>query len=381
MPPIEHAVLNASSAGRWVICPPSVRLTEGIPDTPSKYAAEGTQAHAVCEYLLRQTLPDWTKMPSPKPNTPQEMIDAAAKYLSFIYDLWVGFETAPSVFVEQWVNLTRWVPQGFGTCDCLLIGGGVLHIIDFKYGQGIPVSPDHNPQMMCYALGALELFRQTDEIDTVRMSIVQPRVQEEPETTEMPAAELLDWANTVLAPAAKLAWEGKGELTPGEHCKKYFCKAYPTCRAWQDKYGALADFESLPDPRTALSDAELGPWLSKVEGIAAYAKDLEDYATQRLVEGGEIPGWKVVEGGSKRRWKDLDAAFSAITAAGIDEAVLYTREPITLTAAEKLIGKKKFNEICGGFVEKPAGAPKLAQESDSRPALNNRLDGFEEAQP
>ena len=388
MPPTKHAILSASSAARWLACPPSARLTEYMPDKPSPYAEEGTQAHALCETTLRQSAAEWSAgSPEGYPaesaacdgpyREPDEMIRAAQTYVDFIHELWAEFEHEPSVFVEQRVRFSRWVPEGFGTCDCLLLGDGVLHVLDFKYGQGVPVSPERNPQMMLYALGALELFRGTDDIRTVRMSIVQPRIQQEPETWETSADELLGWADTVLAPAAKLAWEGKGELNPGEQqCR--FCKAYPRCRAWQDKYGPLADFESLPTPGPLMSDEELGEWLRKVQGIAQYAKDLEEYALKELLAGKPITGYKLVEGRSARVWRDQDAAFAAIAATGIDEAMLYKpREHITLTEAERLLGKRAFAETCGQYVDKPRGAPKLAPEEDKRPAYNP-AEGFEE---
>lgn len=380
MPPIKHALLGASSAARWIACPPSARLTENMEGGSSKYAEEGTKAHEACEHALRYKLKKWE---DGKPfdlltdwaqwSMPTEMFNAACRYTSFIYDLWVGFTSRPGVFIEQEVNVEQWVPGGFGTCDCLLIGDGVLHIVDFKYGQGVPVSCENNPQLMYYALGAYALFAATDEIQTVRMSIVQPRIQEEPETFEMPLADLLDWAEKTLRPAALLAWKGKGNFAPGEkQCR--FCKAYPTCRAWQDKYGDLAGFEPLPQPAT-LSDEELGEWLRKLVGLADYARDLEEYAQQALLDGHQIPGWKLVEGRSTRKWSDQDAAFRQMQAAGIDESMLYTRTPISLTVAEKLIGKKQFAETMSAFITKAPGAPKLVNDSDPRPAYNN-LDGF-----
>lgn len=336
MPPIKHALLGASSAARWIACPPSARLTENMEGGSSKYAEEGSRAHEVCEAHLRHCLKYWKAgRAAPvlgesirldgQPDDPAEMIRAANLYVDFLHGLWLGFASCPGVFIEQEVNVEQWVPGGFGTCDCLLIGDGVLHIVDFKYGQGVPVSCENNPQLMYYALGAYALFAATDEIQTVRMSIVQPRIQEEPETFEMPLADLLDWAEKTLRPAAMLAWEGKGAFAPGEkQCR--FCKAYPTCRAWQDKYGDLAGFEPLPQPAT-LSDEELGEWLRKLVGLADYARDLEEYAQQALLDGHQIPGWKLVEGRSTRKWSDQDAAFRQMQAAGIDEAMLYTRTP------------------------------------------------------
>lgn len=383
MPPIKHALLGASSAARWIACTPSAQATANLPGETSKYAEEGTRAHELCEVHLRNNLRQWEAgygaLPlsgsirlDGEPDDPPEMVRAANQYVSFLHELWVGFPCRPGVFIEQEVDVSQWVPQGFGTCDCLLIGGGLLHIIDFKYGQGVPVNPERNPQLMYYALGAYELFRETDEIEVVRMSIVQPRMQEEPQTWELPLADLLSWARDVLAPAAHMAWRGEGEFVTGEHCR--FCKAHPACRAWKDKYGPLAGFEPYPEPAT-LSDEELGEWLQKLEGLAAYARDLEEYAQQALMEGRTLPGWKLVQGRSTRKWTDQDAAFRQMQADGIDEAMLYTRTPITLTVAEKMIGKKKFAETMSGFITRAPGAPKLAQASDPRPAYD-RLEGF-----
>ena len=385
MPPVKHALLGASSAARWLACPASARATEGLPDDETQYTAEGTRAHEVCEAHLRHCLKYWEAgRVAPvlgesirldgQPDDPAEMVRAANQYVRFIHERWVGFPRRPGVFIEQEVDVSEWVPGGFGTCDCLLIGGGLLHIVDFKYGQGVPVSPVRNPQLMYYALGAYALFRDIDDIDTVCMSIVQPRIQTEPETWQLPLADLLSWAREVLQPGAEMAWKGEGGFCPGDHCKKTFCKAYPNCRAWQDKYGPLAGFEPYPEPAT-LSDEELGEWLQKLEGLAAYAKDLEDYAHDALLAGRSLPGWKLVQGRSTRKWTDQDAAFQQMERSGIDEALLYTRTPISLTVAEKMIGKKKFAELMSAFITKAPGAPKLAAASDPRPEYN-ALEGF-----
>lgn len=379
MPPIKHALLGASSAARWIACPPSARATEGLPGETSKYTEEGTRTHELCEKALRYKLAKWEAgIPFDllsdwaQQSMPTEMFNAVCRYTSFIHELWVGFPCRPGVFIEQEVDVSQWVPGGFGTCDCLLIGDGILHIIDFKYGQGVPVSPEHNPQLMYYALGAYALFDGIDEVDTVRLSIVQPRMQEEPQTWELPLADLLTWAREVLQPVAELAWKGEGVYHPGGHCR--FCKAYPSCRAWQKQYGPLAGFEPYPEPAT-LSDEELGEWLQKLEGLAAYAKDLEEYAQQALLDGRSLPGWKLVQGRSTRKWTDQDAAFQQMEHDGIDEAMLYTRTPISLTAAEKMIGKKKFADTMSAFITRAPGTPKLAAASDPRPAYN-RLEGF-----
>lgn len=298
MPPIKHALLGASSAARWIACTPSARATENLPGETSKYAEEGTRAHEVCEAHLRYSLSCWEHgEDSPmlgesirldgQPDDPPEMCKAANQYVDFVHLQWGLYLHQPEVFIEQEVDVSRWVPQGFGTCDCLLIGDGILHIIDFKYGQGVPVNPEHNPQLMYYALGAYALFEGIEEVSTVRLSIVQPRMQEEPQTWVISLADLLTWAREVLQPAAEMAWKGEGVYHPGGHCR--FCKAHPACRAWKDRYGPLAGFEPYPEPAT-LSDEELGEWLQKLEGLAAYAKDLEEYAQQALMEGRTLPG-------------------------------------------------------------------------------------------
>ena len=386
MAPTKHAILSPSAGARWVACPPSARLTERMPSETSPYAEEGTTAHYLCEQVVRRSLPGWSGLP-PAPvedlwkndsYTP-EMKEAAKLYADFIHTVYDGFPHTPTLCVEQRVSMTRWAPECFGTCDCLLIGDGILHVIDFKYGAGVPVSPVDNIQMMLYALGAWELFNTTDDIKTVRMSIVQPRIQSEPETWETSADSLLDWAENTLRPAAKLAWEGKGELNPGEkQCR--WCRAKAQCRAWKDKYGPLAGFvaETIPearDPRL-LTNEEIGDWLTQVQGLADYVKCLEEYAQKQLQQGHAVPGWKLVEGRSTRRFTDQDAAFKAIEADGISEAMLYERSPISLTAAEKLLGKKRFAEVCGTWVEKPKGKPTLAPESDKRPAYD-AAEGFE----
>lgn len=386
MAPSKHALLGPSSSARWLACPPSARLTEFMPNETSVYAEEGTKAHYLCEQVVRRSLPGWAGLPPAAMDDlmggdayDAEMKEAAKLYAEFIHTIYDSFPHTPTVCVEQHVKMTYWVKECFGTCDCLLIGDGVLHVIDFKYGAGVPVSPEENTQMMLYALGAWDLFSATDDIQTVRMSIVQPRIQSEPETWEIPENSLIRWAEDFLKPMAKLAWEGKGELNPGEkQCR--WCKAKPQCRAWKEKYGPLADFVCHTDPGAndprLLTPDEIGAWLVEAQGIADYVKSLQEYAQQQLQCGTAIPGWKLVEGRSVRRFTDQDAAFKAIEAGGISEAMLYERSPISLTAAEKLLGKKHFAEVCGEYVEKPKGKPTLAPESDKRPTYD-AAEGFE----
>ena len=387
MAPSKHALLSPSASARWIACPPSARLTEFMPSETSAYAEEGTKAHYLCEQTLRWCIPAWGAGYEPTPRKdladtgeyPAEMQDAARAYAEFIRTVFDGFPHTPTVCVEQHVKMTTWVPDCFGTCDCLLVGDGILHVIDFKYGAGVPVSPVENTQMMLYALGAWELFSATDDIQTVRMSIVQPRIQSEPETWSLSIDDLLTWAHHTLKPAAELAWEGKGALNPGEkQCR--WCKAKPQCRAWKDRYGALADFVCHTDPGAndprLLTPDEIGGWLKEAQDLVDYVRGLTEYAQQLLQSGTGVPGWKLVEGRSTRRFTDPDAAFKAMEDSGISEAMLYERSPISLTAAEKLLGKKQFAAVCGAWVDKPKGKPTIAPEDDKRPAYD-AAEGFE----
>ena len=374
--PDKHAFLSASSSHRWINCPPSAALCAKEPNKSSPYAQQGTDAHSLCEHKVLAALGQASKDPTESLSYyDEEMADCTDQYCTYVMEQLQEAKKLcgdPQVLVEQRLDFSRWVPDAFGTGDCLIVADQILHIIDFKYGQGVPVNPERNPQLMYYALGAYSLFEGIEEVDTVRLSIVQPRMQEEPQTWAISLADLLTWAREVLQPAAEMAWKGEGEFCTGPHCR--FCKAHPNCRAWKDKYGPLAGFEPYPEPAT-LSDEELGEWLQKLEGLAAYARDLEEYAQQALMEGRTLPGWKLVQGRSTRKWTDQDAAFRQMQADGIDEAMLYTRTPITLTVAEKMIGKKRFAETMSAFITKAPGAPKLAQASDSRPAYD-RLEGF-----
>lgn len=368
MAPKGHALLSYSACDRWMQCPASARLCEGLPDTAGAAAQEGTTAHALCEELL-QELRDGPQGEYERADHPPEMQHAATAYRDFVRDTWRGMAADTQLFIEQEVSAADWVPESWGTCDCILIGGGELHIIDFKYGVGHRVSSVNNRQMRCYALGAYTLFKDTDDISKVSMTIVQPRISAEFETWTIPIDELLAWAENELKPAAKAAWDGTGPTNPGEEqCR--WCKAYPRCRGYQDRYGALADFTELPAPAQLMTDDELGPWLQKIKGLAKYAEDLEAYALEQLKGGATIPGWKLVEGQSKRRFTDQEAAIKAAVQGGYSEALFYEKKPLALTAMEKVMGTAEFKKLCSAYTEKPKGAPKLAAADDKRPAFN-----------
>lgn len=370
----KHAVLSASSSERWLNCPPSARLCENYEDKGSDYAAEGTDAHTLCEFRLKQAL----GMPTEDPIENlswynEEMEECAAGYATYVVEL---LETAkqictdPVVMIEQRVNFSRWVQDGFGTADCIVIADGVMNICDYKHGKGVEVSAVANPQMMLYALGALELFDGIYDIENVRMAIYQPH-RENVSVYAMAKGDLLKWAEGELSEKAKLAYAGEGEFCAGEHCK--FCKAKAVCRKRAEYNLELAkyDFEM---PAT-LEDDEIAAILVKADELAAWAADVKEFALQQALSGVKYAGFKIVEGRSNRKYTDEDAVADTVKKAGFDP---YEPKLLGITAMEKLLGKKKFAEILKGLVEKPQGKPALVPESDKRPEMNTAQEDFKE---
>ena len=373
-----HAKLSASSAARWLACPPSVKLSEGIPDKSSKFAAEGTLAHALAENLLQGFLePELNKIRYERvrkrliesslwegePLYAREMDGFVEQYADYVKQTAIGCK-APFIALEKRVDFGRWVSEGFGTADCIIISGDTMHIIDLKYGKGVPVSAEDNAQLKLYALGALNAYQMLYDIQHVALSIVQPRLGNISEW-EISTKELLEWGEWVKG-RAELANDGRGDFAVGDHCR--FCPARATCRARADHNIQLAGFTKVA-PET-LQNAEIGHYLEQGIQVAAWLADLEEYALRACLEGKDIEGWKAVEGTSRRAWTDQEAAFKAFIASGVDEAMLYERKPISLAAVEKLIGKKAFGAFAE-FVHKPPGKPTLVQASDKREAITN----------
>lgn len=370
----KHAVLSASSSERWLNCPPSARLCEAYEDKGSDYAAEGTDAHALCEFRLKQAL----GIPADDPIENltwynKEMEDCAAGYAAYVSEL---LETAkqtcadPVVMIEQRVDFSHWVKEGFGTADCIVIADGVLNICDFKNGQGCLVLAERNPQMMLYALGALEIFDGIYDIDTVRMTIYQPR-KSNISVYEMDKADLYEWANSELTQKAQLAYEGQGSFSCGEWCR--FCKAKAECRERAEANLALAryDFEEPP----LLTDEEIAGILDKVDALTAWATDVKEYALQQAVSGTAFPGWKLVEGRSNRKYTSEAAVAAAVEGAGFDP---YEKKLLGITAMQKLLGKSRFEELLTPYIEKPQGRPTLVRSSDKRPEWNTAKNDFME---
>lgn len=363
---LGHALLSASSSHRWLNCPPSARLCESYEDKGSEYAQEGTDAHSLCEHKLKVLL----GMESIDPTEglsfySEEMEQCACDYAAYVLELVEEAKKTckdPVVLIEQRLDFSRFVAEGFGTGDCVLIADGTLDIVDYKHGKGVEVSAAENPQMMLYALGALELFDGIYDIDTVRMTIFQPR-RENISVCVMTKDDLLQWAYNDLVHKAKLAYEGGGEFACGDWCR--FCKAKAVCRKRAEYNLELAkyDFEM---PAT-LEDAEIAAILEKADELAAWAADVKEFALQQALNGVKYDGFKVVEGRSNRKYISDDAVADAVSKAGYDP---YEPKLLGITAMEKLLGKKQFAKLLSGLIEKPQGKPALVPESDKRQEMN-----------
>ncbi|OQB23534.1 MAG: PD-(D/E)XK nuclease superfamily protein [Firmicutes bacterium ADurb.Bin182] len=374
MPPKGHAVLSASSSERWLHCPPSARLCESYEDKGSDYAAEGTDAHELCEYKLRKAL--GMEAQDPTENLTwfnEEMSDCANGYAAYVLEQVEDAKQTcadPIVLIEQRVDFSRWVESGYGTADCIIIADSTLQIIDYKHGLGVLVSAEKNPQMQCYALGALELFDDIYDIDSVRMTIYQPR-RDNVSTYEISKDELYRWADEVLKPTADLAFVGDGNFLCGEWCG--FCKAKHDCRARADANMELARYDFKLPP--LLTDEEVEEIISRVDDFVAWASDIKDYALQQAISGKEWNGWKLVEGRSNRKYTNETAVAGAVADAGFDP---YERKVLGVTAMQKLLGKSRFEELLAAYIEKPQGKPTLVPESDKRPVMNTAKNDFME---
>ena len=366
MPPEKHAKLSASSAHRWMNCNPSANLEREFADKTSEAAAEGSAAHALCEHKLRKALKMRSVRPVSKYDS-DEMEMYTDSYVEFVLEqIEVAKQhfTDPFVLIEQRLDFSCYVPDGFGTGDCLIVADKLLHIIDFKYGLGVLVDAAENPQMMLYALGALQLFDALYDIDTISMSIFQPR-RENVSTWTITVAELKEWAEKILRPKAELAFKGEGEFNPGPWCT--FCKAAVKCRARAEEKLALAQYEFAKPP--LLTDEEIEDILSRLDDLTKWANEIAAYAQDAAINHGkQWNGFKLVEGRSVRKYSDEAAVVAAATAAGYRD--IYKKSLIPITEMEKLMGKKTFAEVLGGLVIKPQGKPTLVPASDKRPAIH-----------
>lgn len=378
----SHALLSASSSHMWLNCTRSARLGEQFPDTTSEAASEGTLAHELAEAKLRnyyypadfgkRKLNNFIKKAKENELWQGEMLEHTETYLDYVKSAALAFKSEPAVLIERKIDYSAYAPEGFGTADCILIGGSTLHVIDFKYGKGVQVSAVENPQLSLYALGAYEAYKLLYPISVVKMSIVQPRLDNISEWA-CSSLELLGWGEYVKKRAA-LAWEGQGEFAPGgETCR--FCRAKAQCRARSDYNTKLAfSIEELPP---LIAPEEAGKRLLALEDVVKYQKDLQEWALSECLAGHEVPGWKAVEGRSLREWTDQEEAFKVLQENQIERALLYEEKPLTLAQVEKIVGKKEFNKIAGSYVTKPPGKPSLVKESDKREAITSQITAAE----
>ena len=366
MTPSDHALLSASGAHRWLNCTPSARLESDEPESTSAAAEQGTAAHALAEHKLRRALKQRSKRPV-SAWIDDEMETLTDDYVAYVQEhISIAQETCgdPQVLIEQRLDFSHIVPGSFGTGDCVIIAEPTLQIIDLKYGQGVLVEAVNNPQLMLYALGALHAFGSLYDIETVSVTIYQPR-RANVDTWEISVAELEQWAETEVKPKAELASAGEGEFCPGSWCQ--FCRIAPTCRARAEANLQLAKLEFVPPAE--LSDAEIADVLTRIPQLKTWASDVEAYALSKAVNQGVVfEGFKLVAGRSVRKYTSETDVAEAAEAAGYRD--IWDRKLITLTAMEKLMGKPAFNEILGDLVIKPAGKPTLVPASDKRPALD-----------
>ena len=372
MPPKGHALLSASSSHRWLNCPPSARLCENYDDKGSDFAAEGTDAHALCEFRLQEAL--GIEAANPIENLTwynEDMENCAASYASYIMEIVQRLKDSnadPVVLIEQHLDYSKFVREGFGTGDCIIIADGELHIIDYKHGRGVLVEAENNPQMQLYALGAMEIFDGIYDIDTVVMTIFQPR-RENVSSFSLSKDELYAWAENTLKPIAELAYNGDGQYNCGEWCQ--FCKAKTDCRKRAETNMSIAKYDFMDPP--LLTDEEIEDVLSKVDNLVSWANDVKEFAFQAAMSGKAWKGWKLVEGRAVRKYVNEDAVAVTVSEAGYDP---YEKKLLGLTEMQKRLGKAKFEELLGDLIHRPQGKPTLVPESDKRPAITTAKADF-----
>lgn len=373
-----HAKLSASGASRWATCPGSVQMEDGIPDKESIYAQEGTLAHEMSELKLKHYL-DPKGFGKRKLNAAikklkenelyqAEMDSYTDTYVDFIKEKALSFSSNPYIEIEKRVDFSRWVDGGFGTCDCVLIHGSTLSIIDLKYGKGVPISAEQNEQLILYALGAYDAFNLIYNLDKIELNIVQPRINNF-STWEISLTELLLWGDYFKVQAEK-ALGGNGELVPSAKACK-FCKARDICTARAENNLSL-ESEIKLKPNEIPKD-KLYEYISRGEDIAKWVADLKAYALDMCLKGEDVKGLKAVAGRTSRSWTNQDEAINKLIEGGIDEAIIYDKIPLTLAKLEKALGKQQFTALVGDLVVTSEGKPTLVFENDKRPAITNTV--------
>ncbi|WP_099335827.1 DUF2800 domain-containing protein [Clostridium cadaveris] len=381
---MSHAILSASGASRWMACPPSARLEQGFENKTSEYAEEGTLAHELGELGLRKALGE---ISTRKYNSEIKKIEAHELYSADMPDYVEIYtdtciekvseakaKTPDAVFkVEQRLDFSEWVPEGFGTGDFVIIADGTMEICDLKYGKGVPVSANNNKQMMLYALGAIQEFSFLYDIEKVRMTIIQPRL-DNISTFEVMADDLLKWAEEYVKPTADLAFKGEGEFCAGDHCQ--FCRAKAVCKARADKNMELAQYDF--QKQDTMDNNDIAFVLSRVDELVKWASDVKEYALEQALQGEEYEGFKVVEGRSNRKWSSEDKVGQILIGEGFKESIIYTTKLDGISKIESAIGKKEVQRLLGNYIIKPPGKPTLVPTSDKREPYNPAKADFQE---
>ena len=362
----KHALLSPSSSHRWLNCTPSALLESELPGRSSSAAEEGTVAHAFCEHKLKKALRRRSKRPVSDYDS-DEMQEYTDSYVDYVLEqLEVAKQACkdPMVLIEQKVDFSEYVPDGYGTADCIIVSDDTMQIIDFKYGLGVLVDAEQNTQLMCYSIGVLNIFDSLYDIKQVTMHIFQPR-RENVQNWTILVDELKAWAENELKPKAQMALNGEGEYNPGEWCQ--FCKVAVRCRARAEEKLRLAQQEFKMPP--LLTDSEIEEVLTILPDLTKWADGILAYATDAAVNHGkEWNGFKVVEGRSVRKYKDEDKVAQAAKDHGYTD--IYRQSLITMTEMQKLMGKKNFEVILGDLIVKPKGKPTLLPVTDKRPAID-----------
>lgn len=392
-----HALLAPSSAKRWMTCTPSARLEATMPEKDTAYTREGTIAHAMAESILRDLLAQGQDtVPTSyeyftSNNAIEEQCSACQlegldwkemaetvydNYVRPVYEAYLGAKLEDpdaELLIEARLKLSEFIPEGFGSSDAVLIYGSTLEVFDLKYGKGVKVEAENNAQMMCYALGAYCGPGETYDIDTVRMTIIQPRLHHE-SSCSIHAVDLMFWAQQVLKPAARMAFKGEGEQTPGDHCR--FCKVAAQCKALAAYTLGVTQQQTEPGLMTLKEIAELLPHFATIK---SWISSVEDYALEAALEGDEIPGYKIVEGRSVRKISDNSQAIQRLAASGWEPSdYLRPAELKTITDLEKMLTKKGFKTLLGDLVIKPEGKPTLVEEADPREPYSKARNDFKD---
>ena len=355
-----HALLSASSAHRWLECPPSAVANEAYPDQETSFANEGTLAHEVAEAVASSRT--W----KPTEGVTKEMLECAKEYSDYIEEQKKSNDAI--VLLEQRVDFSPWVPDGFGTCDCIIIQDDTLTIIDYKYGQGVMVSATDNPQMKLYALGAMNDYGIAMDVKKVELHIFQPRMNNI-STDNLTVEELMTWAEETVKPTAEKAIKGKGKYTPGEHCR--FCQHAGRCRSLTKLCTEYLDTHGLRVALPVLAPHEVADVLRMEPMVTLWLKKVKEQALTTLMNGEELPGYKLVEGKlGNRKWADEQKVTETLRIEGYSLMEITETRLLSPSQMDKAIGKKRVAELLDGLIERAPGAPTIAPITDKRPAYD-----------